>query len=185
MMKSWISISGRIDPVHKRVNANLILVGGKAYKLRLDRQDADRICNLIEQEGGGLNTHNMGYVEYVVQTNNQRCRTLVHRLVAEWAGIDTSQTIDHVNGDKTDCRRRNLRAASQHQQLYNRGLESTNKTGYRGVHLTRGKYRVTLSNKGKTEHVGSFDSLVEAARAYDKRARELRGPFARLNFQER
>ena len=49
----------------------------------------------------------------------------------------------------------------------------------------RGKWQVSICLKGKSTHLGYFDDEIEAALAYDRKARELFGAFACLNFPER
>jgi hypothetical protein len=46
------------------------------------------------------------------------------------------------------------------------------------VHSCNGNYRVTIYHKGKTRHIGMFDTEAQGRRAYRKAARELRGDFA-------
>jgi len=55
---------------------------------------------------------------------------------------------------------------------------------YRGVCWLKSRraWRARIEVHGKREHLGYFDSEERAALAYDKRARELNGPSARLNF---
>jgi hypothetical protein len=53
---------------------------------------------------------------------------------------------------------------------------------YRGVSFINGKWVVQICHKGKREIVGKFDDEIEAAIAYDKRAKELKGDKAKLNF---
>jgi EREBP-like factor len=58
------------------------------------------------------------------------------------------------------------------------------KTGqYRGVTPIRGRFRVQISiGNGHNKHIGTFDSEVQAAMAWDRAAIELRGDRAVLNF---
>ena len=52
-----------------------------------------------------------------------------------------------------------------------------------GWHRGKGKWRAWVyTAKGKQTHVGYFADEVEAARAYDARARIVMGPNSPLNF---
>ena len=55
---------------------------------------------------------------------------------------------------------------------------------YRGVTIERGRWKAQIGFNGKTHHIGTFDSDVEAARAYDERALKVHGSRALLNFPE-
>lgn len=89
---------------------------------------------------------------------------------------------DHANGNGLDCRDRNLRDATPGQQAHNTRMRSDNTTGYRGVVLARGHYRATIKHQGRSYFLGQYASAERAARVYDAKARELYGPFARVNF---
>ncbi len=91
--------------------------------------------------------------------------------------------IDHRNGDSLDNRRGNLRLATNAQNGMNRGMQSNNTTGYKGVvlHKPSGRYRVMLSANKRKVHVGYFDDITDAARAYNEAALLHHGEFARLN----
>jgi hypothetical protein len=41
-----------------------------------------------------------------------------------------------------------------------------------------------IAYKGEKIYLGTFQTNIEAARAYDRAARQYHGPFARLNFPE-
>ena len=92
--------------------------------------------------------------------------------------------VDHINGYKLDNRKCNLRPCEPRQNKCNTPLRRDNTTGYKGVYASRGKYRAQLRNGNKHHYLGSFGSPVEAARAYDKAAREHFGEFAQVNFAE-
>lgn len=92
--------------------------------------------------------------------------------------------VDHINGDPSDCRRSNLRSATQQQNTYNSLLPKSSTTGYKGVCFDkhRGKYVAHIHPNGKTKFLGYFNKPEEAALAYDKAASVYFGDFAKLNF---
>lgn len=96
----------------------------------------------------------------------------------------TGKFVDHINGDTLDNRRENLRLCDNKQNTWNQKIRSTNKSGYKGVYWrnTRNKWISGLRVNGKWLYLGSFTEAKDAAKAYDNKAKELFGEFARLNF---
>jgi hypothetical protein len=94
--------------------------------------------------------------------------------------------IDHRNRNATDNRWVNLRRATVSQNNANKGLQKNNKSGFKGVYKESdsGKWRAVLKFNKTTIHLGRFEVAEEAARAYDKAAKEHHGEFAFLNFPE-
>ena len=91
--------------------------------------------------------------------------------------------IDHINGNKTDDRFKNLRSATNAQNCRNRSRRD-NKLGTKGVWRSakRCKYEFTSSIQidGKRIYLGTFSTIHEAKLAYDKAAKQVHGEFARL-----
>ena len=93
-----------------------------------------------------------------------------------------SPLIDHRNRNPLDNQRGNLRAASNSQNSQNRGLQRTNRSGFKGVCWTpRWGWRATISLDLRQKHLGHFADLIEAACAYNLAAKRMFGEFAVMN----
>lgn len=92
--------------------------------------------------------------------------------------------VDHIDGNRLNNQRYNLRACLPSGNSRNRKLRCDNTSGYKGVLATANRWRATIGINGKSHHIGVFDNIIDAARAYDKKAREVFGEFAKLNFPD-
>jgi hypothetical protein len=108
----------------------------------------------------------------------------MHRVIADRMGLPG--IVDHVSRDGLDNRRANLRSSTQSQNTANRGPQKNNTSGYKGVSFEP-RYRKWTANikvKQKAKYLGSYRTAEEAARAYDRAARETFGEFAYFNFPD-
>lgn len=110
-------------------------------------------------------------------------RSKVHHLMhREIMGVGKGMQVDHRDGNGLNNRRGNLRVATQLQNLHNTEIR-IGKGGYRGVNpATTGRFYARITFAGKVQNLGYFATAEEAARARDRKAIELMGDFARLNF---
>jgi len=110
---------------------------------------------------------------------------LLHR---EITSCPKGMRIDHRNHNGLDNRRENLRVATASENMMNRGKTRQNSTGYKGVYKTGDSmlnpYNAKIQKDKKVYCLGHYKTAEEAARVYDKKAIELFGEFAVLNFPE-
>lgn len=95
-------------------------------------------------------------------------KTLIKAHRIAWAmvyGEWPKSTLDHINGIRSDNRIENLRLATQQENLKNKRLLQSNKTGFHGISLTpHGKYRAKGLVNGRQIHLGYFNSVSDAAK---------------------
>ncbi len=110
-----------------------------------------------------------------------RTAIYMHRVVA---GAKSEETVDHINGNRLDNRESNLRVATRGQQSQNR-MKKANKvvSGYIGVskQCRGGNWYARMVYQGKTHCLGTYVLPIDAAFAYDCKARELYGPHGKTN----
>lgn len=104
----------------------------------------------------------------------------MHRLLL---GADDPRNVDHRDGDGLNNRRKNIRWASQSQNMQNRRAAEGWASRFKGViRSPRGwKWVAKIKVRGSQVHLGTFATEVEAARAYDAAAKRFFGSFARAN----
>jgi len=105
-----------------------------------------------------------------------------HRLIFMMHHGYMPQEVDHINGDRSDNRIENLRAANRSENQCNRGVLASNTSGYSGVtwHKKTSKWGVRVMKNGVTRSFGYFDDL-ELAGLVAEEARSLHhGKYARL-----
>ena len=110
----------------------------------------------------------------------------MHRFVVGLASGDKRQ-VDHKNGNTLDNRMDNLRAATASQNAMNRGIQSNNKAGLKGItwHARTKTWRADIGAYGKDKTIGYFKTKEEAHEAYCKAAKELHGEFFRIESVKR
>jgi len=91
--------------------------------------------------------------------------------------------IDHINHDKLDNQRSNLRSVTRSQNKMNTPITKANKSGVKGVwwDKIRSKWHVIIRINGKSKFLGRTESLEEAKNIYDINAKRLFGSFAYTN----
>ena len=127
--------------------------------------------------------YNNGYAMRNVGPHSDRRRILMHRLILNTPeGVDT----DHIDRDRLNNTRANLRICTDSQNIANRPASRNNKSGYKGVwyDARRKKWQATIERNRRKYHLGAHATPEEAARAYDTAAREFWGEFAWVNFVE-
>lgn len=122
-----------------------------------------------------IKRHRIAYNGHYVMVDS---KFLLHRII-----LDTLGKIDHKNRNSLDCRKINLRECNTNQNAYNTIETKRNTSGLKGIHWDkcRDKWKVTIQANKKKKFIGRFDSMEEAAKAYNKAAKKYHKEFAVLH----
>lgn len=121
----------------------------------------------------------LGYVQGFIKRDGIKKKVLMHRLILQ---APKELQVDHIDGDKQNNQRSNLRLATGYDNQRNRPKPKANKSGYKGVHkIGHNKWRAQIRNGTRILSLGSYPSPEAAAIAYDKAAKKIHGAFALTN----
>ena len=108
---------------------------------------------------------------------------LMHRIITN---APAGMQVDHINHNRLDNRRCNLRVCTNQENNFNRRSTPGSSSQFKGVSWNRrhNKWHAVIDIDQKTRHIGFFVDETEAAKAYDRKAKEHFGEFAYLNFPD-
>ncbi len=124
---------------------------------------------------------------YAGRTATGGKKVLMHRQIL---GAKEGDEVDHINREKLDNRRSNLRFVTRSQNMHNRPRQKNNTSGAKGVshdptHRGKKKWRASIQVNGRYKLVGRFVTMEEAVAAYDDAARAMVGEAAMVNREVR
>lgn len=139
----------------------MIIDLGHDQRLLLDDQDAHLTAFpwRVHTEGYAVRTAWAG----------RSVNVYLHREILGLTAGDGAQ-VDHVNGDRLDNRRCNLRVVRNAENAQN----TSSRSGYRGVHFdqARGKWMARVKLDYRHHFLGRYDDERDAARAAEAFRRE-------------
>ena len=99
--------------------------------------------------------------------------------------IPEGMVIDHINGDDTDNRLENLRLATPPQNMWNKARSPLSKSGYPGVHRSRGGlWSVQVTANGVIHKGGRFHRLDDAVAKSKEMHATLHGEFSGMHSRK-
>lgn len=113
--------------------------------------------------------------------NDKQNSFSMHQLVLSF--YSTGMQIDHINGNGLDNRKENLRICTQSQNLMNSTCIKKGSSKYKGVVYVKktNKFYAHIKLNTKIIYLGTFNTEIEAAQAYNLAASKFFVSFARLN----
>ena len=145
-----------------------------------DYQDGNLIrktgrVNEIGQIAGCLHK-GKGYIHVKIKAKCFKA----HRLVFLYHHGYLPECVDHIDGDKTNNKIENLRAATKEENCQNQKIRSTNKSGCKGVRwnsLSK-KWQVGICKNYKNIHLGMYEDLELASLVAIEATELIHGRFS-------
>lgn len=109
-------------------------------------------------------------------------QVLAHRVAWELHhGLPAPEVMDHINGNRSDNRISNLRAATYQQNSRNQRIHRDSSTGFKGVTFSkaRGKFVAYIRDGFRNKNLGGYSTAEEAHEVYCLAADMIFGEFAR------
>lgn len=121
-----------------------------------------------------------GYAKRKRCVDGKQTTILMHRFILN---APAGTQVDHINGNKLDNRKSNLRFCDNKQNSANSKKRKDNSSGYKGVYYAKKdkKWIANICIDGKSINLGRFDSAQDAAIKYNSCAKVAFGEFARIN----
>lgn len=143
-------------------------------KVLIDEEDID----IVEENSWYLSKNG-----YVISKHPKA--TYLHKLLSR---VSKDEEVDHIDVNKLNNRKSNLRICNHNDNCYNRkkyksgrfvGVPLTSK--YKGVSFRKGTWDARIKRNGEEINLGSYKTELAAASAYNYFATIYHGEYAELN----
>jgi hypothetical protein len=144
--------------------------------------DDDMFDYLNQWKWYAKNSGENWYAKRSVWANGKKHNISMHRLLMNIS--DPKIQIDHKDGDGLNNQKSNLRFCTRSQNYMNKKSQVHKTSIYKGIyyHKASKKYIAKVGYNKNQIYLGYFKNELDAAKAYDIKALELFGEFARPNF---
>lgn len=141
----------------------------------------DEDFSLISLYKWHYHKHSDKYGGYAATSVN-KIRIYMHKLILN---VGKEHTVDHINHNKLDNRKINLRKCSQSENNKNKPkIKRNTSSKFKGVYFDKysNSWKAQISINNHTTHIGRFKNEIEAAKAYNEACKKHYGEFANLNI---
>lgn len=146
------------------------------FKVLVDNENFEEL-NKYKWTINIVNKYTYVYRSFTI--NKKKKFIKMHRQIMN---IENSKIlVDHINHNTLDNRKENLRLCNHSTNGMNRNVRKDSTCKYLGVRYMKDRNKYTAQIQGK--HIGIFNTEIEAALAYDNKAKILFKEFANLNFK--
>ena len=174
---------------HDMADDIIVPIGAKAIPLSKGKfaiVDEDDFEHLSQWKWHCNKSGYAARMQYVCYIGKRKIQNMIH-MHREVMKTPIGMVVDHIDGNKVDNRKINLRNCTESENQKNRLKHAKNTSSkYKGVyfHKHKKKWYAHIKYSGKHHHLGSFVNENDAAIAYNNAALEHHGEYASLNTIE-
>ena len=121
--------------------------------------------------------YNGRYAVHTTYIDNKKVNIWMHRLI-----MDTPKGLftDHINFDRLDNRKSNLRIATKSENMHNRPAQTNNTSGHKNIYFDKSRklWAVEVKVQGKKTHIGRYKDIADALIARNEAYKDIVGEFA-------
>lgn len=149
------------------------IIGDEYASIPLGGNNGSGIFAIVDIEDAHLADKYNFWLEDYPRTGIDGKKVRLHTLIL--GKQNKGFVIDHINRDKLDNRRSNLRVLTHQLNIFNSKLSKNNTTGFNGVSFDkrRNKYIANIKYNYKNMFIGYYNTSKEASVAYERKKEEL------------
>ena len=143
------------------------------FELGLVKRTKKTAANNANMDWNNGNSHSCGYRTVNINGINHYLHRVLY--IMRNGNIADGMQVDHINGDRSDNRIRNLRVVSNQDNHRNITKQQNTSSRYIGVcwDKSREKWRSGIMVDKVNITIGYFDTEIQAANAYKRKAYEF------------
>lgn len=149
----------------------------------VDDEDYERISQWRWHAHFNFINNTLSAIRKEKDENGKHHQVFMHN---EIMNVANGFEVDHINHNRLDNQKSNLRICTHHENMFNRRSQDNSRSQYKGVawHKHNKMWQANITVDRKQINLGYFKNEIDAAKAYDKAAQKYQGNFAFLNFQK-
>ena len=144
----------------------MIYIIDNGYQILIDKEDVEKIKKYrwrMDKATGYI------YSDFISK------KIYLHRFIMGIHQDKSGRVVDHINRNKKDNRRANLRIVTHAENLRNLSILSNNSTGFRNVYKKGKKFCLMSNYNGRVTYFGTFNTIQQALNAKIQLWRDLWG----------
>lgn len=152
-------------------NEYCVITTRKGERVLIDAQDYEALS------AHTWYVNSWGYAVRFERVNGKKVCIRMHRELMGLSMHD-GKIVDHVNRNRIDNRRANLRICTVSQNGVNSGPRSHNRLGVKGVQKHRNRFQTKITINGRRKFLGTFATAEEASEFFELASALVHGEFA-------
>lgn len=163
------------DRIEIKENIAYIMLTGTTDKMMCDIEDLDKLS------GSTWSKNAKGYAKCRKKIDGKSKTVLAHRIIMS---ASEGEIIDHINRNRLDNRKCNLRIVDIRANRVHSELKPQNDSGYAGVKKQKKSWVAMITVDGKYKVIGHFPTKEEAIKARRLAEKAIYGVYSNENYIE-